>query len=434
MNSSRQIKPRAFLNIYFQVHQPRRLRNMGYFDIGTGKTNFDDELNEEITRKVSFRCYLPTNLLLLKLIHRYPQVRITFSISGVALEQFEEYCPAVLESFRMLASTGSVEFLGETYYHSLCSLTDPKEFEFQVNKHADIMHRLLGVRPSVFRNTELIYSDRLGRMIHQLGFTGVYIDGIEKILKQKDPNVLYEHPSADGLNLFLRNYQLSDDIAFRFSDKSWVEYPLTAKKFVRWIEQGLANNKLINLGMDYETFGEHQDESTGIFKFLIDFLSMLASHKKISMVNPSEVAQMLEARDCISVPVPISWADRDRDLSAWLGNEMQRDAFRSMNNLRHDIEDIGQAALMEEWRGLQTSDHFYYMATKKEDDAGVHQYFSHYPSPYEAFINYMNAVADLEFKIRNSRSLLLVKDSPSTKERKMAPTYRNLVKELFYTG
>jgi alpha-amylase len=430
MNSPQPIKPKSFLNLYFQVHQPKRLRNLGYFEIGSNQSNFNDELNEDIIRKVAKRCYLPTNLLLLKLIHRYPQVKVTFSISGVALEQFENYCPAVLESFRMLAATGSVEFLGETYYHSLCSLSEPHEFAFQVYKHSEAMQRLLGVKPTVFRNTELIYSDSLGHIIQQLGFTGVYLDGIEKILKARDPNVLYEHPTANGLNLFLRNYRLSDDIAFRFSDKTWKEYPLTAKKFVRWIEQS-PGQKLVNLGMDYETFGEHQKPETGIFKFLADFIKIIATHKKISMVNPSEVNQILAAEDHISVPVPISWADRERDLSAWLGNDMQRDAFHSINNLKSDIEDIGNQALMDEWRNLQTSDHLYYMSTKKEDDGHVHQYFSHYPSPYEAFMNYMNAISDLEFKIRSARSLMLVKNQPN-KKRKMVPTLSSLVENLSY--
>ena len=431
MNSLDKTKSMRSVNLYFQVHQPRRLRDLSFFDIGNNETNFDDALNERIIRKVATKCYQPANLLLLELILRYPQLRITFSISGVALEQLEKYCPAVLESFRMLAATNSVEFLGETYYHSLCSLADPVEFAIQVNRHTEVMERLLGVRPTVFRNTELIYSDRLGEMIQQQGFQGVYVDGVQKILGQRSPNKLYSHPFADGLKLFLRNYRLSDDIAFRFSDTTSKEYPLTASKFVHWIEQCPSEDNLINLGMDYETFGEHQKSESGILKFLASFLKRIAVHKQIKMVNPSEAISQIAATECVSAPVPISWADRERDLSAWLGNDMQRDAYHSMNNLKRDVMDVGDVSLLNIWRHLQTSDHFYYMATKTEDDGNVHQYFSHYPSPYEAFMNYMNALSDLEFKIHSAQRMLLLKNQSRLRSKKI-PSLGNLVENFSY--
>jgi alpha-amylase len=408
MNSPTTIKQKCYLNIYFQIHQPRRLSPLGFFDIGSTEANFDDALNRKIIRKVARKCYQPVNLMLLNLIHQHPNLRITFSISGVALEQLEKYCPAVIESFRMLASTNSVEFLGETYYHSLCSLIDEHEFTYQVKKHAEIMERVLGVRPTVFRNTELIYSDRLARMIQALGFKGVYIDGIEKILDQKSPNALYQPPHADDFKLFLRNYRLSDDIAFRFSDKTWKEYPLTAQKYVSWLQQQKPSaGNLINLGMDYETFGEHQKKGTGVLKFLEDFLTTVGSHKTITMINPTETVKKLRAKEKISVPIHISWADRERDLSAWLGNDMQRDAFDSMTKLKRGVMNLNDSGLINTWRYLQTSDHFYYMSTKNGDDGNVHRYFSPYPSPYEAFMNYMNVLSNLELTIRNAHKKAL---------------------------
>jgi alpha-amylase len=404
MKSLTNTKQKCYLNVYLQVHQPRRLRPLGFFDIGSTHEPFDDTLNKNIIRKVAKKCYQSVNLMLLELIHQHPNLRITFSISGVALEQLEKYCPAVIESFRMLASTRSVEFLGETYYHSLSSLIDKHEFEYQVTKHSEAMERLLGVRPTVFRNTELIYSDRLAHMIQSLGFKGTYIDGIEKILDQKSPNVLYKTPHASDFKLFLRNYRLSDDIAFRFSDKTWKEYPLTAQKYVSWLtQQKPSDGNLINLGMDYETFGEHQKKGTGVLKFLNDFLTTVATQKAIKMINPTETIRRVQAKEQISVPTHISWADRERDLSAWLGNDMQRDAFDTMNKLKRDVMNLNDSELINAWRYLQTSDHFYYMSTKRGDDGNVHRYFSPYPSPYEAFMNYMNVLSNLEFRIRQAR-------------------------------
>jgi alpha-amylase len=409
-------KQKCYLNVYFQVHQPRRLRPLGFFDIGSTQPNFDDDLNKNIIRNVAKKCYQSVNLMLLELIHKHPNLRITFSISGVALEQLEQYCPAVIESFRMLASTNSVEFLGETYYHSLCSLIDQHEFNYQVTKHSDTMERLLGVRPTVFRNTELIYSDRLAQMIQALGFKGTYIDGIEKILDQKSPNVIYRAPHASDFKLFLRNYRLSDDIAFRFSDKTWKEYPLTAQKYVTWLtEQKPSDGNLINLGMDYETFGAHQKKGTGVLTFLKDFLTTVATQKTITMINPSETIRRVKAKEQISVPTHISWADQERDLSAWLGNDMQRDAFDSLSKLKRHVMNLNDSELINAWRYLQTSDHFYYMSTKMGDDGNVHRYFSPYQSPYEAFMNYMNVLASLEYKIRQARKRIQQKVKPIKK-------------------
>lgn len=384
---------KKYLNLYFQAHQPRRLGQFSFFDIGTGRDYFDDGTNQLIMRRVAKDCYLPTNLLLLKLIRKHPDIRITFSISGIALKQMVLFAPAALESFQMLAATGAVEFLSETYYHSLSSIFSKDEFQAQIKKHADYVKQLFGTSPSVFRNTELIYNDEIGNVIHELGFTGVITDGIEKILSERSPNHLYKHPDQ-ATRIFLRNYRLSDDLAFRFMDKDWTDWPLTPAKYLAWLEGISGNEELITLGMDYETFGEHQKKETGIFQFIETLLTRLAKHKKIKMMNPSEAITMLNPVDTITVPDSISWADETRDLSAWLGNAMQQDAFESVKKLERPIKNIDNPFLLNTWQYLQTSDHFYYMSTKTGNDGGVHNYFSPYASPYAAFMNYMNVLTD----------------------------------------
>jgi alpha-amylase len=388
-----------YLNIYFQVHQPRRLGQFSFFDIGADRDYFDDGANRHIMRRIAKECYLPTNLLLLKLIDKYPQVRITFSISGSALKQMERFALAVIESFRMLAATGCVEFLSETYYHSLACLVSPDEFAAQVNMHRNKIQQLLGVTPTVFRNTELIYSDAIGKMVRDLGFNGIFTDGTDSLLNQRSPHHLYEHPDGNGLKLFFRNYKLSDDIAFRFTQKDWKDWPLTPKKYIQWLESIPEKENVVTLSLDYETFGEHQKKETEIFKFLEGMITSIARHKKYKMITASETIKLLTPVDVISVPNPISWADQEHDLSAWLGNEMQQDAFDTIKNLEQSVKKIGNAALLNTWRYLQTSDHLYYMSTKTGDDGNVHNYFSPYNSPYEAFMNYMNVVSDFSLKV-----------------------------------
>jgi alpha-amylase len=398
MNLQRNSKNR-YLNIYFQVHQPRRLGQFSFFDIGTDRDYFDDGTNQLIMRRIAKECYLPTNLLLLKLIDKYPQVRITFSISGSALKQMERFAPAVIESFRMLAATGSVEFLSETYYHSLACLISPDEFTAQVEMHRKKIQQLLGVTPKVFRNTELIYSDDVGRAVRALGFDGIFTDGIDSSLNSYSPHHLYEHSDGNGLKLFFRNHKLSDDIAFRFAQKEWKDYPLTPQKYIQWLEAIPEKENLVTVSLDYETFGEHQKKETGIFLFLEGLITKLATHKKYKMVTPSEAIQLVSPADSLSVPNPISWADQEHDLSAWLGNEMQRDAFDTLNKLERDVKSLNDAALLNTWRYLQTSDHLYYMSTKTGDDGNVHNYFSPFPSPYEAFMNYMNVLSDFSLRV-----------------------------------
>lgn len=418
-------KTGSYLNLYFQVHQPRRLNKFSFFDIGSGRHYFDQATNQQIMQRVARNCYQPTNLLLLKLIRKYPQIKITFSISGTALQQFETFTPEVLESFRMLAATGSAEFLAETYYHSLACLISPKEFEDQVNLHSKKLYDLFGVHPVAFRNTELIYSNQIGRAVERLGFKAVLTEGTEHILMNRNPNQLYLHPDRK-LCLFLRNYRLSDDIAFRFLNG---KTKLTATKYIENLEKVLHQQQLVNLGMDYETFGEHLQVTTGIFSLLEEVLTALAQHKRIKMINPSDAMMLLQPQDVLNVPTHISWADNERNLSAWLGNDMQQDAFHTLCQLEEQVKSTGNPAALTAWRYLQTSDHFYYMSTKGGSDGGIHGYFSPYASPYEAFMNYMNVLSDLSLQV--SRTMKATKKKRQALQRK---SLFRLSRERFFSG
>jgi alpha-amylase len=387
--------------LYFQVHQPRRLRPFQFFDIGSGADYFDDELNEEILDRIAVQCYLPANQLLLDLIREYPSLRITFSISGTTIEQFEMYAPEVLTSFRDLANTGCVEFLGETYYHSLACMLPDKEFETQVMMHADKIKEHFGVNPTSFRNTELIYGNDIGSRVSALGFKAIITEGIERILNNRSPHSLYTHPTEGGLKILLRNYRLSDDIAFRFNRDE-----LTVDRYLSWLDQMPASERLVNLALDYETFGEHKKSNTGIFNFLKELLIRLAGNEKYNMVTPTEAIKQLAPHSELFVPGYVSWADKERDLSAWLGNDMQRDAFDSLKRLEKSLRTINDPALIHTWRQLQTSDHFYYMSTKADEDGSIHSYFSPYCSPYEAFINYMNIISDFSLQLKSRMALL----------------------------
>lgn len=392
MNSVQNREGKRHIVLYFQVHQPRRLRTLRFFDIGSGASYFDHEQDKQIIQRIAEACYLPANALLLKLIKRYPQIRIAFSISGITIEQLEEYAPAALESFRKLAETRAVEFLTETYYHSLACMIPGDEFEMQILKHREKMIEHFGTASSVFRNTELIYNDAIGERISQLGFNGVLVDGIERILYGNSPHHLYQHPEISNLILFPRNYHLSDDIAFRFSKS------LTVAEYISWLK-AIPGKSIVHIGLDYETFGEHQKKESGIFDFLSGVLTSLARNKAFRMLTPTEAVTRLKPEAPLAIPQYISWADEERDLSAWLGNEIQRDAFDSIVRLGSDIRTIGDTQLLRLWRTLQTSDHFYYMSTKRGYDGGVHSYFSPYASPYEAFINYMNVITDFTLQV-----------------------------------
>ena len=385
---------------YFQVHQPDRLRQFRFFDIGNDYHYLDDFSNRTIVRRVAERCYLPANRLLHDLIVRNNGAfKVAFSISGVAIEQFERYTPEVIDSFKELSATGCVEFLAETYSHSLASLASEAEFKKQVKQHAELVRRLFGVKPAVFRNTELIYSDAIGATVAGMGYQVMLTEGAKHILGWKSPHFVYVNDINPRLKLLLRNFNLSDDIAFRFSDKGWNGWPLTADKFADWVVAALEKGEVLNLFMDYETFGEHQRSASGIFDFMHALPAAILS-RNLDFCTPSEAAQRCQPVAPLHVPFPISWADEERDTSAWLGNELQEEAFNKLYALEADVYKTRDENLVAAFRKLQESDHFYYMCTKFFSDGSVHSYFNPYDTPYEAFINYMNVLADFELRVK----------------------------------
>jgi len=386
---------------YFQVHQPFRVKEYKIFDIGNSDNYFDDKVNHDIMRKVAEKCYLPMNNLLLELIGRYgKKFKIAFSISGVAIEQMELYAPDVLESFKKLAQTGCVEFLSETYYHSLSFLYSKDEFKKQVEMHRQKILEHFGYVPCVFRNTELIYTNSLAHYIEEMGYKGIIAEGWDNILDWRSSNFLY-HPvgSKRNIALLLKNYKLSDDIAFRFSNKEWGDFPLTTEKFSGWVNDLNGSGEVVNLFMDYETFGEHQWEDSGIFEFMRHLPNEILKHPDNSFVTPSEAIERFDKKDDIDVPHFLSWADSERDLSAWLGNKLQDDSCSALFQLEGDVMKTEDFDLITSWRKLSTSDHFYYMCTKFWADGDVHKYFSCYESPYDAYIYFMNALRDLKCRI-----------------------------------
>ncbi len=384
---------------YFQVHQPYRLRKYSFFDITNNHHYFDDEKNQAIVHKVAHKCYLATNALLLELLQNHPEFKISFSFSGIVLDQFEQYCPDVLESFQKLVKTGQVEILAETYYHTLAFLYSRKEFEEQVKLHAKKIKKLFGAKPKVLRNTELIYNNDLAQVAQEMGYKGVLVEGADKILGWRSPNFVYKSVNADKIKLLLKNYRLSDDIAFRFSDRDWKEYPLNVNKYVQWINKVHGNGTNINLFMDYETFGEHQWEDSGIFEFLRHLPEELLKHPDNQFSFPSEIIKQHEPVAELDIPYYVSWAYVERDLSAWVGNNMQKSALDKLYALEEKVKKTKDKQLLEDWRRLQTSDHFYYMCTKWFNDGDVHKYFNPYESPYDGFIYFMNVFKDLVERI-----------------------------------
>lgn len=387
---------------YFQVHQPYRLKHFNVLDIGRDQTFFDEQLNAAVVKKVAEKCYLPTNRLMKELIDKFEgRFKVAYSITGVAIEQFRKYYPEVLESFKELARTGCVEFLGETYYHSLSYFYDKEEFLDQVRMHKKLMIDEFGYNPIVFRNTELIYVDEISDLIwEEAGFKVILAEGAEKVLKWRSP--LYAYKTYNhNLYLLLKYYSLADDIAFRFSNRGWPEFPLTAEKFAHWVSQlemveQNNRNLYVNLFMDYETFGEHQWEETGIFNFMRHLPENIFKQPTMSFAWPSDVLDMTSyAPEALSYPYPVSWADTERDLSAWLENDLQRNACDTFYEILSLIKSKGRTDLMETARRLSTSDHFYYMSTKYFQDGDVHKYFSPYHTPHQAYMYYMNVLAYL---------------------------------------
>lgn len=398
------------LCLYFQVHQPIRLRKYHFFDIGKNSDYYDDFANRSITKKVAERCYLPANRMMLDLINKYGKnFKVGFSISGMAIEQFEQYAPEVIDSFKALAATGCVEFMAETYSHSLASLIDEGEFKSQVKRHSELMKKLFGVKPVTFRNTELVYSDEIGDMVARMGYTTMLTEGAKHVLGWKSPDFLYTNSINPKLKLLLKNFRLSDDIAFRFSDRSWNEWPLTADKYATWLNKTAQNEEIVNLFMDYETLGEHQAAGTGIFDFFANLPQQVFANTNFEFLTPKEVAIKHQPVAPLHVPFPTSWADEERDVTAWLGNELQNEAFEELYKIKDKVKALKDGAITHDFDCLQASDHFYYMCTKLFSDGAIHKYFTPYDTPYEAFINYMNVLSDLILRVNLESEKLKMK-------------------------
>lgn len=389
--------------LYLHVHQPYRIRHYTIFDSGTSSNYFDadydaDTNNERIVHKVAEKSYIPTNKKLLELLDRHPEFKLSLSITGTVLEQLEKYSPATLKSFQELVATGRVEIIGETYHHSLAFFYSLAEFEMQVTMHREIIERLFGQTPKVFRNTELSYNNDLAYWADRAGYKAILSEGWDPVLSWRSPNFVYRPAYTNQIRLLMKNYKLSDDIAFRFGNRSWSEWPLTADKFTNWL-MGTPEATNFNLFMDYETFGEHQWSESGIFDFLEHLPEAWLTDENHTFMTVSEAADNFEPVDQIDTPKTTTWADTERDLSAWLGNPMQQQAIGALYDLQKDIISSGDLKLIDDWRRLQTSDHFYYMCTKWFNDGDIHAYFSPYNTPYEAFINFINAYHNLRLRL-----------------------------------
>ena len=388
--------------IYFQIHHPERLRKYQFFDIGKKHNYFDNYANRSELEDLAENCYLPANALLLDLIKKYEsKFKVAFSISGSAIDQLEMHTPEVIRSFQELAQTGQVEFLAETYSHSLASLSeDTDEFELQVKRHSAAIKELFGKKPVTFRNTSLIYSDKIGKRVADLGFKTMLTDGAKHVLGWKSPNFVYKNALDENLNLLLKNSKLSDDIAIRFSDRNWSEYPLTSEKYADWVSHSLQDTEVLNLFMNYEVIGHYNRAESGIFDFLRYFIQQIAENPNYQFLLPKEVTKKHTAKDILPVPYPISWTDEERDITSWLGNELQKEAFTELFKIQPLVKKKKNAELNEDYSRLQASEHFYFMRTKLFSGADYHKYILPYESPYEAFINYMNVLSDFIERVK----------------------------------
>ena len=392
--------------LYLHVHQPWRVRNYDIFDVASKHNYFSesaspDQDNELIFHKIAEKSYKPMNHLLEKLLNDHPDFKVSLSITGTFIEQAEQFDPGILDSFRRLVDTGRVEILSETYHHSLAFFYDRNEFEAQVERHRQKIREVFGVETRVFRNTELAYNNELAKWADDHGFNGIIAEGWDDVLGWRSPNYVYRPVNTGNIKLLMKNYRLSDDIAFRFSDRGWSDWPLTADKYHRWASTALEDAPLLNLFMDYETFGEHQWAEDGIFEFFEQFVRHWVSRPDQKFYTISEAIEANEPQGEISVTQTVTWADSERDLSAWLGNNLQHEAMKYIYDMTERVLRTGDGQLIDDWRKLQTADHVYYMSTKHADDGSVHSYFSPYSSPYEAFLNYMNAIRDIRWRTDN---------------------------------
>jgi alpha-amylase len=389
---------------YFHVHQPHRIKKYRVFDIGQDTEYFNandqtDLNNEKVLRKVAQKSYIPATRTLGELLARHPEFRFALSFSGTVLDQFEQFMPEVLQAFQALVATGRVEILADTYYHSLAFFYSRPEFERQVAYHKQRIFDLFGVVPRVFRNTELSYTNDLAVWCEENGYLGIMAEGWDPILGWRSPNYVYEPKGCSKIKVLLKNYKLSDDIAFRFGNQGWESWPLDAATYAQWVHAHHGDGHTINLFMDFETFGEHQWEDTGIFNFLSALPTELLRHNDTSFKTPTETIESYPSVGEIDVPHILTWADTDRDLTAWVGNDIQKDAIAQTYALEDRVLQTGNTDLIETWRRMQTSDNFYYMCTKYSSDGDVHAYFSPYESPYDAYIAFMNALSDLQLRV-----------------------------------
>ncbi len=389
--------------LYLHVHQPYRVRHYTIFDAGEQHNYFNapsgtNENNEDVIRKVAEKSYLPTNAVLLKMLNGNPDFRLSLSITGTVIEQFERWAPEVLASFQELVATGRVEIVAETFHHSLAFFYSREEFEAQVKMHREKIEQVFGQTPKVFRNTELAYNNDLAYWADQHGYKAILAEGWDKTLGWRNPNFVYRPAYTENIKLLMKNYKLSDDIAFRFGDKNWAEHPLSTEKFCHWLNAD-HNANIFNLFMDYETFGEHQWADTGIFDFLENLPKEWQKQSEHNFLTVGEAADAYDSSDFVDCPDTITWADTERDLSAWTGNAMQQESLKALYDLENQIKDSDDWDLIEDWRRLTTSDHFYYMCTKWFKDGDIHAYFSPYETPYIAYINFMNAWHDLTYRL-----------------------------------
>jgi alpha-amylase len=388
--------------LYFHVHQPFRLRRYTFFDIGADDRWFDDAENERIARRVAERCYVPMNALLTRLVHRTDGAfRCSLSITGTALDQLERWAPKALKSFKELVATGCVELVSETSHHSLAFLTDADEFRAQVTSHTERLESLFGRRPRTFRNTELVFDNDVAKAAEDMGFVAMLGEGADHVLGMRSAHRVYRPSGCRKIKLLLRDYRFSDDIAFRFTNRSWPEWPLTPSKFAGWLADTPGDSAQIGLFMDYETAGEHQWADTGIFEFMENLPDAVAKSPRLSFATPPEVAKSALEWTKVDVPRPVSWADAERDLSAWLGNDMQRSAHDALYALLPRVRRAAgtKGDWLEKWRKLSASDHVYYMCTKFASDGAVHSYFSPYANPHDAYIAFMNVIDDFSRRL-----------------------------------
>ena len=390
--------------LYLHMHQPTRYREYSIFDVGNCANYYHDDYNgrqsnERIFKKVANKSYRPMLNLLERNMQKHPGFKVSLSITGTWLEQAEMWAPELIEQIRRLVDRGQAEIVGETYYHSLAFFYNRAEFNDQVDIHAAKIRETFGVSPKVFRNTELAYNDELAKWAEEKGYKGILAEGWDKILGWRSPNHVYRPAGCEKLKLLLKNYRLSDDIAFRFSNHDWKEWPLTVPKYQNWLDMDCLRGNLVNLFMDFETFGEHQWADTGIFNFMDTFISAWLSEYENKFLTVSEACDFEAPVDEVSMPETVTWADTERDLSAWLSNAMQTSAMDSLFALRDEILASGDLQLIADWRYLTTSDHSYSMCTKYWHDGDVHAYFSAYASPYESFMYFMNVLRDIEHRL-----------------------------------